>query len=116
MVAWIFALVDRVWERLQLQQKDKTMDEQRYGKEFKRGDEVLIRAAHLDGVEAEVLYDMIDGLWLVRVTGSHHPSGHSAEGAIYAFPTHDLEAVNPGAAGFKQPAAAEGTVPQIDSL
>jgi hypothetical protein len=112
MVAWIFALVDRVWERLQLQQKDKTMEQ---GKEFKRGDEVLIRAAHLDGVEAEVLYDMIDGLWLVRVTGSHHPSGHSAEGAIYAFPTHDLEAVNPGAAGFKPPAAA-GTVPQIESL
>jgi hypothetical protein len=105
MVAWIVALVDRVWEKL----KESTME-----KLFKRGDQVTITAPHLAGRNAEILYDMIDDRWVVRLSDANHPSGHSNEGALYAFPADQLEAVEP--APEVKPPATEGEVPEIVEL
>lgn len=105
MVAWIFALVNRVMDKV----KEKAMA----AKEFKRGDEVTIRAPHLDGVKAEVLYDMIDDNWVVRLNDTYHPSGHSNEGALYAFPADQLEAVAPEQE-VKTPAPADNSVLEVE--
>lgn len=61
-------------------------------KEFKRGDQVTITAPHLSGVAAEILYDMIDGRFVCRISSSGHPSGHSQEGALVLFGPDDLQA------------------------
>lgn len=115
MVAWIIALVDRVWEQMNYTAGllylagERAMAE----KLFKRGDQVTIRAPHLDGVQAEVLYDMIDARWVVRLSDANHPSGHSNEGALYAFAADQLEAIAP-AAEVQPLVSAEGATPEVE--
>lgn len=60
-------------------------------KEFKRGDLVTITAPHISGVAAEILWEMVDGKFVCRITSSEHPSGHSQEGTIVVFPPDQLE-------------------------
>jgi len=60
-------------------------------KDFKRGDLAKITAPQLSGVEAEILWEMVDGKFVCRISGSHHPSGHSQEGTMVVFPPDQLE-------------------------
>lgn len=64
-------------------------------KEFKRGDLVTIKAPHLAGVEAEVLWDMIDDRLVCAITGDHHPSGHSQQGGVVIMAADQLEPRTP---------------------
>jgi len=67
---------------------------------FKRGDQVTIKAPHLAGVAAEVLGPNdfeSEGSYILRVTDSNHPSGHSAEGSLVMFPQEQLEPRTPAA-------------------
>lgn len=64
-------------------------------KDFKSGDEVIIRAANLNGVRAEVVFvTNTNGLIACRIISSDHPSGHSQLGTVVMFTANDLEAAD----------------------
>lgn len=59
-------------------------------KEFNPGDQVKLLAPHVSGIAAEVV-QVHDGIHILRITSSEHPSGHSQEGTVVIFSPDQLE-------------------------